>query len=376
MEFTNEIFFNKNLVAEESVIITYSGKLYREHSEDIFIVYGYGDNWEYTEETQMKETDNGFEVTLTLKNYDKINFCFKNNFNIWDNNSNNNYIAHISPKQVTTSIESGNDTNINSEEQTDNDNDNDNNNDNNTPLIDGTNSNSESSSSQTVETSDEEETNEEENTNEETSEKDTSTTENFESQSNDEAIFTNLLNSLLENIRPINESINFDNGYGLQSVDEIKEESFEESNENLLNEFFAELETIPAPEVKSTDLDELFAQAFKELEKSEDNQQLASSNSQELDALMNDIVNSITEEEKINASLISPIDKVEEVGLQEKKAQDIVSGLPAIQSENWFDKFARASYSFFKNASTALKKFGALVKLKAQEYGIINDKEE
>ena len=66
MEFTNEIFFNKNLVAEESVIITYSGKLYREHSEDIFIVYGYGDNWEYTEETQMKETDNGFEVTLTL----------------------------------------------------------------------------------------------------------------------------------------------------------------------------------------------------------------------------------------------------------------------------------------------------------------------
>ena len=68
MEFTNEIFFNKPLTAESTVILTYIGKLYREHSKDVSIVFGYGDNWEETESLPMKETENGFEVTLTIKN--------------------------------------------------------------------------------------------------------------------------------------------------------------------------------------------------------------------------------------------------------------------------------------------------------------------
>ena len=84
MEFTNEIFFNKPLKANSTVIITYFGKLYREHSKDVSIVYGYGDNWEYTESTPMKEIENGFEVTLTMKDYNTFNFCFNNSFNIWD----------------------------------------------------------------------------------------------------------------------------------------------------------------------------------------------------------------------------------------------------------------------------------------------------
>ena len=99
MEFTNEIFFNKPLTAGCTVIITYCGKLYREHSKDVTIVYGYGDNWEYTDSTPMKETDNGFEVTLTIKDYNTFNFCFSNSFNIWDNNSGFNYISPIGPKE-------------------------------------------------------------------------------------------------------------------------------------------------------------------------------------------------------------------------------------------------------------------------------------
>ena len=52
MEFTNEIFFNKSLVKNETVLITYSGKLYREHSAEVIIVYGYGENWDYTRRKQ------------------------------------------------------------------------------------------------------------------------------------------------------------------------------------------------------------------------------------------------------------------------------------------------------------------------------------
>jgi len=102
MEFTNEIFFNKPLTAEETVIITYCGKLYREHSQEIAIVYGFGDDWQYTEEAQMKEIENGFEVTLHIRDLSTFNFCFRNNYNIWDNNSGFNYISPILPKQIST----------------------------------------------------------------------------------------------------------------------------------------------------------------------------------------------------------------------------------------------------------------------------------
>ena len=97
MEFTNEIFFNKKLTQNETVLITYSGKLYKEYSAEITIVYGFGENWDYTQETKMQEKENGFEAAITMKNYDTFNFCFKNNYNIWDNNSGFNYIAKIEP---------------------------------------------------------------------------------------------------------------------------------------------------------------------------------------------------------------------------------------------------------------------------------------
>ena len=103
MEFNNEIFFNKPLKAGTTVIITYSGKLYREHSKDITIVYGYGDNWEYTDSSPMIEKDNGFEVTITLKNYNKFNFCFSNSFNIWRRKNNNRKTS----KKSCRSIKSG-----------------------------------------------------------------------------------------------------------------------------------------------------------------------------------------------------------------------------------------------------------------------------
>ena len=218
MEFTNEILFNKNLVSNESVIITYSGKLYKEHSKDVSIVYGYGDNWEYTQESQMKETENGFETTIDLKDFNTFNFCFKNSFNIWDNNFGFNYIATISPQEVSNTGTNTND---------------------NISISDSSNVESSSSSPSTVENDNsEEDTSAEEN---ESSEENTSTqTENFESQSQDELenVFSSLLNAILNDTTvQTNETVNLDNGYGLQSVDDIKEETFETSD-NDFAEFY------------------------------------------------------------------------------------------------------------------------------------------
>lgn len=96
MEFTKDIQFNTNPTVSEDLTITYSGFL--GNSQELYIVYGYGDNWEYTTEAKMEKTENGFVGTINLLDYEKINFCFKNSNNEWDNNSYCNYIAEISPE--------------------------------------------------------------------------------------------------------------------------------------------------------------------------------------------------------------------------------------------------------------------------------------
>ena len=205
MEFTNEIFFNKPLKANTTVIITYFGKLYREHSKDVSIVYGYGDNWEYTESSQMKETENGFEVTLTMKDYNTFNFCFNNSFNIWDNNFGFNYIAPISQ-------------NNDDEQQIDNED---------KFANDGINDDTEEVSSTPVQNQENNDTQEKNNEEEQQDDINEKSTDNTESE-NFEAAFSTLLDSILDDSNNDSKPIDISNlsGFGLQSVDNIKQEEF------------------------------------------------------------------------------------------------------------------------------------------------------
>ena len=47
----------------------------------------------------MEKTELGFQAEIELGEGETFNFCFKNNNNEWDNNSNNNYIFNIEKKQ-------------------------------------------------------------------------------------------------------------------------------------------------------------------------------------------------------------------------------------------------------------------------------------
>lgn len=96
MNYSTDIKFNKNLIRKEKTTITYSGSLFRTGSEAVTIVYGFGDNWEHTTEKEMTKNENNFSVEIELLDFDKINFCFRNSNNIWDNNNYLNYIAPIS----------------------------------------------------------------------------------------------------------------------------------------------------------------------------------------------------------------------------------------------------------------------------------------
>ena len=98
MEFTKDIHFTNGLKGNETVGITYSGSLYKNGSESVSIVYGFGENWEHTTEKEMIKSETGFYGEIEIKeNFDTFNFCFRNGTYEWDNNQSFNYISSISP---------------------------------------------------------------------------------------------------------------------------------------------------------------------------------------------------------------------------------------------------------------------------------------
>ncbi len=95
MEFTNDIRFNRKPKNNKILRIIYSGDLYKSNSNEVSIVYGFGENWEKTTEQKMIKTSKGFLYNILMENYNTFNFCFKNENNIWDNNNSFNYITPI-----------------------------------------------------------------------------------------------------------------------------------------------------------------------------------------------------------------------------------------------------------------------------------------
>lgn len=92
MELTKNIFFNTDkLVANSTVKISYSGKLFQEQAEDVFIHYGFGQNWDNITDVKMEKTELGFQAEIYLDDSDSFNFCFNDGNNSWDNNDSHNY---------------------------------------------------------------------------------------------------------------------------------------------------------------------------------------------------------------------------------------------------------------------------------------------
>lgn len=96
MELTKNIFFNTDKLMQNSIVkISYTGKLFEDNSEEVYIHYGFGLNWEHLNEIKMEKTELGFQTELALLDSDTFNFCFRNENNEWDNNNNANYIFEL-----------------------------------------------------------------------------------------------------------------------------------------------------------------------------------------------------------------------------------------------------------------------------------------
>ena len=93
MELVKNIFFNTDKLVENTTIkISYTGKLFQEDSEEVYIHYGFGLDWDNLDELKMTKTELGFQAEIELGEGDTFNFCFKDENDCWDNNDGQNYI--------------------------------------------------------------------------------------------------------------------------------------------------------------------------------------------------------------------------------------------------------------------------------------------
>lgn len=102
MELVKNIFFNTDKLIENSVVkISYTGDLFQNGSEDVFIHYGFGSNWDNLNEIKMVKSELGFQAELELLPNDTLNLCFRNSNNEWDNNNGQNYVFPIEKEELS-----------------------------------------------------------------------------------------------------------------------------------------------------------------------------------------------------------------------------------------------------------------------------------
>ncbi len=92
MELVKNIFFNTDkLIENTKVKISYTGRLFEENSDSVFLHYGYGLQWDNVSEVEMEKTELGYQAEIKLLSSDSLNLCFRNSNNEWDNNNGQNY---------------------------------------------------------------------------------------------------------------------------------------------------------------------------------------------------------------------------------------------------------------------------------------------
>lgn len=105
MELVKNIFFNTDKLVENSKVkISYTGKLFQESSEDVYLHYGFGHNWENLSELEMEKTELGFQAEIELTSSESLNFCFRNALDEWDNNDGQNYIFPIEKVELALTL--------------------------------------------------------------------------------------------------------------------------------------------------------------------------------------------------------------------------------------------------------------------------------
>ena len=100
MELIKNIFFNTDKIIEGSKVkISYVGYLFQNSSEDVYLHYGFGLNWDNVSDIKMEKTELGFQAEIDILDFESLNLCFKNNKEEWDNNFGQNFTFPIEKQE-------------------------------------------------------------------------------------------------------------------------------------------------------------------------------------------------------------------------------------------------------------------------------------
>ena len=79
MELVKNIFFNTDKIIEgNKVKISYVGYLFQNGSEEVYLHYGFGMNWDNVSEVKMEKTELGFQCEIDILEGDTLNLCYHN----------------------------------------------------------------------------------------------------------------------------------------------------------------------------------------------------------------------------------------------------------------------------------------------------------
>lgn len=81
----------------EHINIVYDGLLHNSGAADIYLHVGYGPNnsWRDIRDIKMLRTGRGWEQTFQVNDPTRLNFCFKDGAQNWDNNWGHNWSFEI-----------------------------------------------------------------------------------------------------------------------------------------------------------------------------------------------------------------------------------------------------------------------------------------
>lgn len=109
MELVKNIFFNTDKLIENSTVkLSYTGDLFQNNSEEVFVHYGFGNNWDNLNEIKMEKSEIGFQAEIELVLGDTLNLCFRNSEGQWDNNDSQNYIFPIEKAELSLVLNESN----------------------------------------------------------------------------------------------------------------------------------------------------------------------------------------------------------------------------------------------------------------------------
>lgn len=81
----------------EQVNIIYDGLLSKSGAQDLFLHMGFGphEHWHEVQDLRMFQTGRGWEQTVHIKDPSRLNFCFKDGADNWDNFSGHNWSFEV-----------------------------------------------------------------------------------------------------------------------------------------------------------------------------------------------------------------------------------------------------------------------------------------